>query len=120
MNDHVTLMQIDCSVVNTTIVKLKSEALPKNLRKSKKPNDSPKPENKFNKDTIDASLIDILKNSSNNVPSYDSNIKENHLNRHIDIGKDSFSSYLYSKANNKNGKGNKTIQKDDIAKLLVN
>ncbi|CAH2068346.1 unnamed protein product, partial [Iphiclides podalirius] len=33
MNDHVTLMQIDCSVVNTSLVKLKSDALPESLRK---------------------------------------------------------------------------------------
>ncbi|XP_047514971.1 uncharacterized protein LOC125056081 [Pieris napi] len=35
LSDHVTLMQIDCSVVNTTLVKLKSESLPKSLRKTK-------------------------------------------------------------------------------------
>lgn len=34
MNDDVTLMQIDCSVVNTTLVKLKSDALPESLRKN--------------------------------------------------------------------------------------
>ncbi|XP_050674301.1 cyclic AMP-dependent transcription factor ATF-6 alpha [Leptidea sinapis] len=33
LSDHVSLMQIDCSVVNTTLVKLKSESLPKSLRK---------------------------------------------------------------------------------------
>ncbi|CAK1548199.1 unnamed protein product [Leptosia nina] len=41
LSDHVTLMQIDCSVVNTTIVKLKSEALPKSLRKMKNNSTNP-------------------------------------------------------------------------------
>lgn len=102
MNDHVTLMQIDCSVVNTTLVKLKSEALPESVRKNKKPLYDTKAGNGIDKDNIDASLLDILKNSSNNMPDYPSNEKNNIVSSHID--KDGFSSYLYSKVNDINDK----------------
>ncbi|KAJ0180994.1 hypothetical protein K1T71_003079 [Dendrolimus kikuchii] len=120
-NDHVTLMQIDCSVVNTTLVKLKSEALRKNLRKSKKAlSDYPKPENRINKDAVDASVINVLKNSSNNVPPYDSNKKQNLLRSHIDLDKDSFSSYLYAKVDERKNKDNVTIQRaDNITEQVV-
>ncbi|XP_068628739.1 cyclic AMP-dependent transcription factor ATF-6 alpha [Battus philenor] len=87
MNDHVTLMQIDCSVVNTSLVKLKSDKLPESLRKSKNndPNSALPVYNKSkqkpgingyvssNKDAIDASLSNVTQNKENNA----SNIVEN-------------------------------------------
>ncbi|CAG5041813.1 unnamed protein product [Parnassius apollo] len=83
MNDHVTLMQIDCSVVNTSLVKLKSDTLPESLRTrnkniSKSPisvyNDPKLKSNKIeyfrsNKDPVDISLSFLMQNSSNNVSS---------------------------------------------------
>ncbi|CAK1599492.1 unnamed protein product [Parnassius mnemosyne] len=87
MNDHVTLMQIDCSVVNTSLVKLKSDTLPESLRTRNK-NVSKSPISVYNdpkikssdieyfrgnNDPVDISLSILMKNSSNNV----SNIVEN-------------------------------------------
>ncbi|GBP72260.1 Cyclic AMP-dependent transcription factor ATF-6 beta [Eumeta japonica] len=80
MSDDVTLMQIDCSVVNTTLVKLKTDALPENARKrskvsltknlklkqrSGKRNILTRKRNK--EDSVDGSLLDILYNSSKNI-----------------------------------------------------
>lgn len=78
MNDHVTLMQIDCSVVNTTIVQLKSDALPESLRKksdNKAPvfdNPKPKPSRILHKDTADPGL-QVLYNTSDNSANYSNN-----------------------------------------------
>lgn len=78
MNDHVTLMQIDCSVVNTTIVQLKSDALPESLRKksdNKAPVfDNPKPKQSriLHKDTADPGL-QVLYNTSDNSANYSNN-----------------------------------------------
>ncbi|XP_037300384.1 cyclic AMP-dependent transcription factor ATF-6 alpha isoform X2 [Manduca sexta] len=98
MNDHVTLMQIDCSVVNTTLVKLKSDALPESLRKPSNKsgrtfNSTSNTGNSKSKDTIDSSLVDVLKNSSNNISNYPLN-KDKLQNN----GKDIYSNnFLFSK-----------------------
>lgn len=121
-NDHVTLMQIECSVVNTTLVQLKSDTLPESLRKKNnellptkqqlynnvkpvgnvtKPRiyDNPKP--KYNaskrtkKDSVDASLSN-LHNSNANTSSSHQPVKHNTNN--VDVGKnDSFANYLFYK-----------------------
>ncbi|KAJ2946600.1 hypothetical protein O0L34_g12656 [Tuta absoluta] len=100
MNGHVTLMQIDCSVVNTTLVKLKSDTLPESLRK--KPTEI-KPENKseqknttFKKPTIEGSS-DSLQNTSN-VSNYPVKFKGSPEINDVDIGKeDLFAQYLITK-----------------------
>lgn len=101
LNDHVTLMQIDCSVVNTTLVKLKSDSLPESLRKQ--PSEDATTENedkqenttsyyKTNTKNID---INILKNTSNGISNYSKNHKVPHKK---DVGRDnSFAHYLFSK-----------------------
>ncbi|CAH0722312.1 unnamed protein product, partial [Brenthis ino] len=103
MSDHVTLMQIDCSVVNTTLVKLKSNALPESLRKTstdEKPVDiNPKPENrKVKRLKIDSSPGDTVYNTSNNISNI--NYNKNNL-ADMDINKnDLFTQYLLSKSRN--------------------
>ncbi|XP_039765742.1 uncharacterized protein LOC120637791 isoform X2 [Pararge aegeria] len=70
--DHVTLMQIDCSVINTTLVKLKSEALPENIRKTNVDSMplSLRPENKrINRFKPDASPPEIVHNTSDSLSS---------------------------------------------------
>ncbi|KAI5642408.1 bZIP transcription factor domain-containing protein [Phthorimaea operculella] len=102
MNGHVTLMQIDCSVVNTTLVKLKSDTLPESLRK--KPTEI-KPEIKSEqrkttylrrpKPTIEDAL-DILQNTSN-VSNFPVKFKGPQIND-VEGGKgDLFAQYLISK-----------------------
>lgn len=101
MNDHVTLMQIDCSVVNTSLVKLKSDALPESFRKHNT-NDATyvapvlRPQNKLknNEEKIDAS---ILHNSS--VTNYSQN--QNIQQKGTEISRDDlFTNYLFSKSDN--------------------
>lgn len=115
MNDHVTLMQIDCSVVNTSLVKLKSDALPESLRKSRN-NESKNPipvynsktrysKNGYvrsNKDAIDASLSDVMKNSGNNASNTVENKNQGSINN-IDANSDIFAQILNPKkfVNNK-------------------
>ncbi|XP_063394147.1 cyclic AMP-dependent transcription factor ATF-6 alpha isoform X1 [Cydia fagiglandana] len=99
MTDHVTLMQIDCSVVNTTLVQLKSEALPKSIRAK---NDQVKPavfpskpnkKNFYNKKMPDN--VDILHNISNNVSNFPVN---QNRDKNLDLSKDDFfAQYLLSK-----------------------
>ncbi|XP_026728659.1 cyclic AMP-dependent transcription factor ATF-6 alpha isoform X2 [Trichoplusia ni] len=105
MNGHVTLMQIDCSVVNTTLVKLKSDALPESLRKQTANGATPtehdnKQENTTryynikNKNNIDTNM---LKNSSN-ISNYS---KKQNVPRKEDLGReDLFAHYLFSKQEN--------------------
>ncbi|CAB3255426.1 unnamed protein product [Arctia plantaginis] len=104
MNDHVTLMQIDCSVVNTSLVKLKSDALPESFRKHNT-NDgivvAPvlRPQNRIknNKEKIDAS---ILHNSS--VTNYSKN--QDLPQKEMEISRDDlFTNYLFSKSDNSKG-----------------
>lgn len=100
MNDHVTLMQIDCSVVNTTIVQLKSDALPESLRQKteevKAPvydNPKPKPSKRTNKDTVDPSLP-VPHNTSFNNSKY----TKSKPTKNVDTGHgDVFASYIFSK-----------------------
>ncbi|KAF9407708.1 hypothetical protein HW555_012359 [Spodoptera exigua] len=120
MNDHVTLMQIDCSVVNTTLVKLKSDALPESLRK---PTNDPtvqqeeKRENtstyyKTNNENID---INLLQNASNRISNYSKN--QNVPNK-VDIGKDDlFAQYLFSKY--ENSKDSPTRSKKTVDKKIT-
>lgn len=106
MTDHVTLMQIDCSVVNTTLVKLKSEALPESFRKTtfdSKTQDfsNHKIENNTNnKDIIDASLSRILQNiknnESNSIFPQKKQTNDKPSNIHIN-NKDLFAPYIISK-----------------------
>ncbi|XP_072935154.1 uncharacterized protein Atf6 isoform X2 [Epargyreus clarus] len=106
MNDHVTLMQIDCSVVNTTLVKLKSEALPESLRKTTldskaKDYGNHKIENNTNiKDAIDASLSrisqDLKSNKSNSIYPQKKQSNEKPSNLHLN-NKDLFAPYIISK-----------------------
>ncbi|CAG9783207.1 unnamed protein product [Diatraea saccharalis] len=110
MTDHVTLMQIDCSVVNTTLVKLKSETLPESLRKnvdndSKSSTHEPSVEingndvKKSNK--LDAKLPKGLHNTSN-ISNYRSDFKKEVTSMHKEIPKDdSFTQYLFSKVDDK-------------------
>lgn len=96
LNDHVMLMQIDCSVLNTTLVKLRSDALPESLRKTQT-NDKVRSDKfdikKVNKETIDASLSKVLQNASNNLPN--NIIKRNKISTNLDY--DMMSNYLMSK-----------------------
>ena len=95
-------MQIDCSVVNTTLVKLKSNALPESLRKTNhidnKPiNVNPKPENRNVKFKNDSSSGDTAYNTSNNLSDVVNYNKDNLGD--IDINKnDLFTQYLLSKS----------------------
>ncbi|CAH2100249.1 unnamed protein product [Euphydryas editha] len=123
MNDHVTLMQIDCSVVNTTLVKLKSDTLPESLRKS---NDEGKPTqanvNTGNRKTkrfkVDASLNEIVYNASNNLSN---NIKKNNnVNSNDELNKnDFFTQYLLSKSSDiiSNNLKNKILKKPSNSSL---
>ncbi|XP_061716034.1 uncharacterized protein LOC133524172 isoform X2 [Cydia pomonella] len=115
MTDHVTLMQIDCSVVNTTLVQLKSEALPKSIRAKNgqvKPAVYPsKPDKKhfYNKRMPDS--VDILHNISNNISNYPVNQKHD---KNLDLSKDDFfaqyllSKYEETKGDTKQANSNKT------------
>ncbi|XP_026764288.2 cyclic AMP-dependent transcription factor ATF-6 alpha [Galleria mellonella] len=108
--DHVTLMQIECSVVNTSLMKLKSDALPESIRKKsnkevKSPMNVSLSENKSNniirrttKDSVDASLSSISYNSSNNISNYSINLDKRKNDDNIDSRKDDlFVHYLFSK-----------------------
>ncbi|XP_075988063.1 bZIP_ATF6 domain-containing protein ATf6 isoform X2 [Anticarsia gemmatalis] len=104
MNGHVTLMQIDCSVVNTSLVKLKSDTLPESLRKhSANGGTEAVPETKRENTTSDYKVnvkekldANILHNSSNSIKNYSNN--QNLRQKEIDIGKDDlFAHYLFSK-----------------------
>ncbi|XP_045542321.1 cyclic AMP-dependent transcription factor ATF-6 alpha [Papilio machaon] len=110
MNDHVTLMQIDCSVVNTSLVKLKSDALPESLRKSRnndlntpipvynnsKPKYNKKGYVRSNKDAIDASLSDVMQNSGNNASNAVENKKQGKISN-INMNSDLFAQILNPK-----------------------
>ncbi|XP_073967414.1 bZIP_ATF6 domain-containing protein ATf6 [Choristoneura fumiferana] len=107
MNDHVTLMQIDCSVVNTSLVKLKSEALPESLRMKNeqikpavypsKPEPKPFYDKKTGKHSIDNNIASVLHNISNNISNYPTNYKKDSKVNH-DLSKDDFfAQYLISK-----------------------
>ncbi|XP_052737118.1 uncharacterized protein LOC112050426 [Bicyclus anynana] len=88
--DHVTLMQIDCSVINTTLVKLKSEALPENIRKTNVDSMplNPRPENKRpNTFKVDANTPDIIHNRSDNLSSRIIN-KNNDYDLDVQVNKD--------------------------------
>lgn len=114
-------MQIDCSVVNTSLVKLKSDALPESLRKknnnsSKNPapvyNNPKLPTHKYgyvrsNKDAIDASLSDVIQILSNNVSNTIESKKQNKLSNNIDANGDLFTQILHPKHN---------LNKDNIIK----
>lgn len=98
LNDHVTLMQIDCSVVNTTIVQLKSDALPESLRKRSDDGKAPVLNNpklsKNNKDTVEPSLP-TLHNTSDNNSNYSNDSQPSKIS---DIRQENvFASYLISK-----------------------
>ncbi|KAL4721350.1 hypothetical protein ACJJTC_015035 [Scirpophaga incertulas] len=109
--DIVTLMQIDCSVVNTTIVKLKSDALPESLRKKSdskqavnEPISTQRPSNNLRNRAraIHAGLSHEIHNSSN-ISSYSDKLKMQAASNNNDerIQKDDlFAQYLISKIDN--------------------
>lgn len=89
-------MQIDCSVVNTTIVQLKSDALPGSLRKKSEDTKSPLYDNpKTNKRTNKTNdSLPILHNSSDTNSNYSNNSQP----KNSDLGQeDAFASYLVTK-----------------------
>ncbi|XP_064292041.1 cyclic AMP-dependent transcription factor ATF-6 alpha isoform X2 [Plodia interpunctella] len=98
--DHVTLMQIECSVVNTTLVKLKSETLPRSVRKkdagltksSFKEQENNKTGNNSEGQAVDSSIRNGLQNSSN-IPKLPAKLKH----QHVDVRDDLFAQYLFSK-----------------------
>ncbi|XP_050351386.1 cyclic AMP-dependent transcription factor ATF-6 beta isoform X2 [Nymphalis io] len=123
INDHVTLMQIDCSVVNTTLVKLKSDTLPESLRKT---NVDGKPihvsmssdNRRLKKLKVDASPTEIVFNSSNNL--------SNNFKKNINVGSDNeinkndlFTQYLLHKSSDgtKNNLNNKLRKKPSNSSL---
>lgn len=123
MNDHVTLMQIDCSVVNTTLVKLKSDALPESLRNSKDDSKSSQvnmtPENrKLKRFKVDTSLNEIIYNTNNN---FSNNFKKNDdVNSNDELNKnDFFTQYLIPKSSDsiKNYLNNKVLKKPSNSSL---
>lgn len=123
MNDHVTLMQIDCSVVNTTLVKLKSDALPESLRNSKDDSKSSQvnmtPENrKLKRFKVDTSLNEIIYNTNNN---FSNNFKKNNdVNSNDELNKnDFFTQYLIPKSSDsiKNYLNNKVLKKPSNSSL---
>lgn len=123
MNDHVTLMQIDCSVVNTTLVKLKSDALPESLRNSKDDSKSTQvnmtPENrKLKRFKVDTSLNEIIYNTNNN---FSNNFKKNDdVNSNDELNKnDFFTQYLIPKSSDsiKNYLNNKVLKKPSNSSL---
>ncbi|XP_045760339.1 cyclic AMP-dependent transcription factor ATF-6 beta isoform X2 [Maniola jurtina] len=85
--DHVTLMQIDCSVVNTTLVKLKSEALPENIRKTNVDSMplNPRPENKgVRRLKLDPSPPETVQNTSDSLSN---TINNKNIDYDLDISK---------------------------------
>lgn len=92
-------MQIDCSVVNTTLVQLKSDAIPESLRKNVEQDISQEvPSNRTNKESIDASLSNMLAHDVNNVSNYQINVKKPLSFKGSQPAKeDFFKQYLYSK-----------------------
>lgn len=123
MNDHVTLMQIDCSVVNTTLVKLKSDALPESFRNSKDDSKSTQvnmtPENrKLKRFKVDTSLNEIIYNTNNN---FSNNFKKNNdVNSNDELNKnDFFTQYLIPKSSDsiKNYLNNKVLKKPSNSSL---
>ncbi|XP_028176960.1 cyclic AMP-dependent transcription factor ATF-6 alpha [Ostrinia furnacalis] len=118
MADHVTLMQIDCSVVNTTLVKLKSNALPGSLRKKAdvKPSLDAQ-ENTRNEvkkginDSFDVNLMDSLKNSSDNLSKFPVIVKKQYAPKENALPKDdTFSQYLFSKYEESKKENTNTIK----------
>ncbi|XP_013183487.2 cyclic AMP-dependent transcription factor ATF-6 alpha [Amyelois transitella] len=120
--DHVTLMQIECSVVNTTLVKLKSDTLPESVRNkdvhpvknSNKRRRSTKTQESSGDENFETSLPNDLKNSSN-ISKYATKLK----NDDVDIQKDDlFAQYLFSKyekskiVGSLNNKGKKYVSDD--------
>ncbi|XP_038209195.1 uncharacterized protein LOC119830305 isoform X2 [Zerene cesonia] len=110
LSDHVTLMQIDCSVVNTTLVKLKSNAIPKSLRKNRLNStntfyDNPKPK----KVKVDKKPINIVQKSINST---------SRASKH-DMKRDLFAQYLLSKPiERKNDSNNKTVSATPVLKNI--
>ncbi|KAM3966603.1 LOW QUALITY PROTEIN: bZIP_ATF6 domain-containing protein ATf6 [Aphomia sociella] len=133
--DHVTLMQIECSVVNTTLVQLKSDALPESIRKTSNEHiksssvNASVTEDKINnlikhttKDSVDGSLSRLLYNSSNNISNYPNNLKKRENKGNIDSRKDDlFAQYLFSKYEESNNTVKYTKRKlKDIAESHKN
>ncbi|XP_034840971.1 cyclic AMP-dependent transcription factor ATF-6 alpha [Maniola hyperantus] len=85
--DHVTLMQIDCSVVNTTLVKLKSDALPENIRKTNVDSMplNPRPENKgVRRLNLDINTPETVQNTSD---SQSNTLNNKNIEYDLDINK---------------------------------
>ncbi|XP_026484634.2 cyclic AMP-dependent transcription factor ATF-6 beta [Vanessa tameamea] len=120
MNDHVTLMQIDCSVVNTTLVKLKSDTLPESLREANVDGQpihvSVSPDNRrLKRLKVDASPNEIVFNTSNNL--------SNNFKKNINVGSDNeinkndlFTQYLLHKSSD----GNESNLSNELVKKSSN
>lgn len=101
--DHVTLMQIDCSVVNTTLVQLKSDALPESLRKTtNKQKEVREIHNKTRK-------VTTLSNMAQNISNF--SVDESQTRKVGPVEETHFAKYLYSKSDNVNADTAKHVQK---------
>ncbi|XP_041973913.1 cyclic AMP-dependent transcription factor ATF-6 beta [Aricia agestis] len=110
MKDHVTLMQIDCSVVNTTLVKLKSEMLPESIRKT----NEYQPVQPHRADNItDMKLKNINKSSLLQTINKEGILIDKKLNLEPseDLKVDSFTQYLFSKSDVKKEKQGRALKK---------
>ncbi|KAG7303971.1 hypothetical protein JYU34_010891 [Plutella xylostella] len=102
--DHVTLMQIDCSVVNTTLVQLKSDALPESLRKT-----TNKPQKEVRDIHNKTRKVTTLSNMSQNISNF--SMDESQTRKVGPVEETHFAKYLYSKSDNVNGDTAKHVQK---------
>lgn len=70
--DHVTMMQIDCEVTDTQILRLQESVIPKHLRGSRKSSTNPSPKNRANVPAETPTNYDsnfVKHNKTNNFPS---------------------------------------------------
>lgn len=114
-------MQIDCSIVNTTLVQLKSEALPESLRKN--PDNLEQGGRHINKKSnvtnnhISESAKDIHNNNevkllNRNSSYYKNEIKVNQAINSPKDGKDELVTFLFTKYDsNDNSVVDKTVKK---------
>lgn len=121
-------MQIDCSVVNTTIVKLKSDALPESLRQKKNNEQGP---NLINKRSTylrrprvnEDNLSSILHNSSNDISDYPVKFKEPDASiNDVELSKEdnTFAQYLISKYEESKNDSNVSIKVENKSNNVRN
>lgn len=121
-------MQIDCSVVNTTIVKLKSDALPESLRQKK---NNEQGSNLINKRSTylrrprvnEDHLSSILHNSSNDISNYPVKFKEPDASiNDVELSKEenTFAQYLISKYEESKNDSNVSIKVENKSNNVRN